>query len=103
MRINWLIPFDCARAQIYHNTGKLTPERAEQILSGEFNRKPKKSTAAAFKVKPAIYKKYFTASISQKEFDSIVDEALALYLPRKRPRPSKLEIHHRKEEPIEKR
>ena len=53
-------------------TGKLTPERAEQILSGEFSRKPKKSTAAAFKVKPAIYKKYFTASISQKEFDSIV-------------------------------
>lgn len=60
-------------------TGKLTPERTEQILSGEFNRKPKKSTATAFKVKPAIYKKYFTASISQKEFDSIVDEALALY------------------------
>ena len=59
-------------------TGKLTPERAEQILSGEFSRKPKKSTAAAFKVKPAIYKKYFTASITQKEFDSIVDEALAL-------------------------
>ena len=25
-------------------TGKLTPERTEQILSGEFNRKPKKST-----------------------------------------------------------
>lgn len=64
-------------------TGKLTPERAEQILSGEFNRKPKKSTAAAFKVKPAIYKKYFTASISQKEFDSIVDEALALYFAQK--------------------
>ena len=53
-------------------TGKLTPERTEQILSGEFNRKPKKSTATAFKVKPAIYKKYFTASISQKEFDSIL-------------------------------
>ena len=64
-------------------TGKLTPERAEQILSGEFSRKPKKSTAAAFKVKPAIYKKYFTASITQKEFDSIVDEALALYFARK--------------------
>ena len=64
-------------------TGKLTPERAEQILSGEFNRKPKKSTAAAFKVKPAIYKKYFTASITQKEFDSIVDEALALYFAQK--------------------
>lgn len=64
-------------------TGKLTPERAEQILSGEFSRKPKKSTAAAFKVKPAIYKKYFTASISQKEFDSIVDEALALYFAQK--------------------
>ena len=30
-----------------------------------------------------IYKKYFTASISQKEFDSIVDEALALYFARK--------------------
>ena len=64
-------------------TGKLTPERAEQILSGEFNRKPKKSTAAAFKVKPAIYKKYFTASITQKEFDSIVDEVLALYFAQK--------------------
>lgn len=45
--------------------------------------KPKKSTATAFKVKPAIYKKYFTASISQKEFDSIVDEALALYFAQK--------------------
>ena len=64
-------------------TGKLTPERAEQILSGKFSRKPKKPTAAAFKVKPAIYKKYFTASISQKEFDSIVDEALALYFAQK--------------------
>lgn len=64
-------------------TGKLTPERTGQILSGEFSRKPKKSTAAAFKVKPAIYKKYFTASITQKEFDSIVDEALALYFARK--------------------
>ena len=64
-------------------TGKLTPERTEQILSGEFNRKPKKSTATSFKVKPAIYKKYFTASISQKEFDSIVDEALALYFAQK--------------------
>ena len=68
-------------------TGKLTPERAEQILSGEFNRKPKKSTAAAFKVKPAIYKKYFTSSISQKEFDSIVDEALALYFAQKEAAP----------------
>lgn len=64
-------------------TGKLTPERAEQILSGEFSRKPKKSTVTAFKVKPAIYKKYFTASITQKEFDSIVDEALALYFAQK--------------------
>jgi len=64
-------------------TGKLTPERTEQILSGEFNRKPKKATAAAFKVKPTIYKKYFTTSISQKEFDSIVDEALALYFAQK--------------------
>ena len=64
-------------------TGKLTMERTEEILSGEFNRKPKKSTATAFKVKPAIYKKYFTASISQKEFDSIVDKALALYFAQK--------------------
>ena len=64
-------------------TGKLTPERTGLILSGEFSRKPKKSTAAAFKVKPAIYKKYFTASITQKEFDSIVDEALALYFAQK--------------------
>ena len=29
-------------------TGKLTPERTEQILSGEFNRKPKKSTAIIY-------------------------------------------------------
>lgn len=64
-------------------TGKLTPERTGQILSGDFNRKPKKSKATAFKVKPAIYKKYFTTSISQKEFDGIVDEALALYFSQK--------------------
>lgn len=64
-------------------TGKLTPERTGQILSGDFNRKPKKSKATAFKVRPAIYKKYFTASISQKEFDGIVDEALALYFAQK--------------------
>ena len=64
-------------------TGKLTPVQAEQILSGKFSRKPKKSTVAAFKVKPAIYKKYFSASITQKEFDSIVDEALALYFAQK--------------------
>ena len=47
-------------------TGKLTPERAEQILSGEFNRKPKKSTAAAFKVKPAIYKKTLPPASARK-------------------------------------
>ena len=38
-------------------TGKLTPERAEQILSGEFSRKPK-NPRCGVKVKPAIYKKY---------------------------------------------
>lgn len=59
--------------------GKLTQERTEQILSGQFNWKPRKATPPTFKVKPTIYKKYFTSSISQKEFDSIVDEALALY------------------------
>ena len=64
-------------------TGKLTPERVEQILSGEFNRKPRKAALPSFKVKPTIYKKYFTDSISQKEFDSIVDEALALYFAQK--------------------
>lgn len=63
--------------------GKLTPERTKQILSGEFNRKPRRIAAPAFKVKAAIYKKYFTSSISQKEFDSIVDEALALYFAQK--------------------
>lgn len=61
------------------HSGKLTRERTEQILSGQFNRKPRKATPTTFKVKSTIYKKYFTTSISQKEFDSIVDEALALY------------------------
>lgn len=65
------------------HTGKLTPERAEQILSGEFNRKPRKAGPPAFKVKATIYKKYFITSITQKEFDSIVDEALALYFAQK--------------------
>ena len=64
-------------------TGKLPPERTDRIMSAEFSRKPKKSSAPAFKVKPAIYKKSCTASISQKEFDSIVDEALALYFAQK--------------------
>lgn len=70
-------------ALLRSHTGRLTPELTQQILSGEFRRKPKKAAAAALKVKPAIYKKYFSASISQKEFDSIVDEALALYFAQK--------------------
>ena len=70
-------------ALLRSHSGKLTPESAEQILSGELNRKPRKATPPTFKVKAAIYKKYFTTNISQKEFDSIVDEALALYFAQK--------------------
>ena len=70
---------DTKAALLRGNRGKLTAERTGQILSGEFQRKPKRSAPPAYKIKPTIYKKYFTTSITQKEFESIVDEALALY------------------------
>ena len=64
-------------------TGKLTRNgrnKSSPVSSAGNQKNPR---LRRFKVKPAIYKKYFTASISQKEFDSIVDEALALYFARK--------------------
>lgn len=59
--------------------GRLTPELAKQIISGEKDRKPKSTTPPPLKVKHTIYSKYFAPGTKQSEFESIVDQALALY------------------------
>ncbi len=57
--------------------GKLTDELMREILIG--NRNVTVAKPITFKIKPAIYQKYFTDKISQKEFDNIIDQALSLY------------------------
>ena len=59
--------------------GRLTPELAGQIISGEKNRKPKNTAPPPLKVKHTIYSKYFAPGTKQNEFERIVDQALALY------------------------
>lgn len=59
--------------------GRLTPELAGQIISGEKNRKPKNTAPPPLKVKHTIYSKYFAPGTKQSEFERIVDQALALY------------------------
>lgn len=63
--------------------GRLTPELAEEIISGAKNRKPKSSAPPPHKVKHTIYSKYFAPDVKQSEFVRVVDEALALYFAQK--------------------
>ena len=58
---------------------KLTDEKMEQILSGEWDKKPKSKTAPPLKIKAKIYQKYFDGGTTQSEMESIVDQALEEY------------------------
>lgn len=59
--------------------GKLTPEMADDILSGKLFKKPKSDKPQPFKLKATIYTKYFAPGTKAKEMEQIIDEALALY------------------------
>ena len=59
--------------------GRLDDDLAEQILSGEKNRKPKSTTPPPVKIKHTVYSKYFSPGTKSSEIERIVDEALALY------------------------
>ncbi len=63
----------------YSEGKKLTPEKMEQILSGELNRKPKPKTPPPFKLKAKIYQKYFDGDTPQGEIEATIDQALAEY------------------------
>ena len=64
-------------------SGNLTADSVKSILVGDTNASKHHSSLAAPKIKPSIYKKYFSTGISPAEFNDIVDEALALYFSQK--------------------
>ena len=58
---------------------KLTADRIEQILSGEFNKNSKSKSPKAYKIKPKIYSKFFDDTMKHTEVDVIIEKALEEY------------------------
>jgi ParB family chromosome partitioning protein len=58
---------------------KLTDDVIIQILSGEFNKKPKTKTPPPLKIKYKIYSKYFGEAVKLSEMEEIIDKALEEY------------------------
>ena len=54
-------------------------EMIYQILSGEYNKKPKSKTPQPFKIKPKIYTKFFAPDTKQSEMEEVIEKALELY------------------------
>lgn len=65
-------------AALRKKSGELNTEIMLRILAGEEKKNPE-TKPAVLRVQPDIYKKYFLSEVSQKEFDRILDQALALY------------------------
>lgn len=63
----------------YYENKKLTESAIIQILSGEKTRGPQTDKPKPVRIKPAVVSKYFTSGQSQKEIESIIEKALALY------------------------
>jgi len=61
----------------HSESSKLTSNKIKQILSGEFNKKPK--STASFRIKYKIYSKYFNENVKHDEAESIIDKALEEY------------------------
>jgi ParB family chromosome partitioning protein len=59
--------------------GKLTSDVMLQVLSGEYNKKPKLKTSQPFKLKAKIYQKYFKNDPPKKEIESTITQALEEY------------------------
>ncbi|MDF2923881.1 MAG: chromosome partitioning protein ParB [Paenibacillaceae bacterium] len=65
-------------------SGKLTPEQAGKILSGEATRRPRGQTPAPFKLKYKVYTKYFSPQSKAAEVEEIIDKALEMYFAHQR-------------------
>jgi ParB family chromosome partitioning protein len=63
----------------FSESKKLTNEKMMQILSGEFNKKPKPKTAPQLRIKAKIYQKYFNGDTTQAEMEAVVEQALTEY------------------------
>lgn len=60
------------------NTGKLTESVIFDILSGNFNKKPKQG-GKAVKIKQSILSKYFDQNTKMSEIEEVIDKALETY------------------------
>lgn len=60
------------------NTGKLTESVIFDILSGNFNKKPKQG-GKAVKIKQSILSKYFDQNTKMSEIEEVIDKALERY------------------------
>lgn len=60
------------------NTGKLTESMMFNILSGDFNKKPKKG-GKTVKINQNILSKYFDSSAKMSEIEEVIDKALETY------------------------
>ena len=63
----------------YSKSGKLNEDTIYLILAGEIRSTVKKRSRYSFKIKPAIYKKYFTDQQNSAEIEAIIEKALAFY------------------------
>ncbi len=71
---------DMKKAEMLRSyAGKLDDDLTYQIVSGEKTKKPKSDKPQPFKLKAAIYTKYFAPGTKSSEMEHIIDEALALY------------------------
>ena len=64
-------------SEVRKKAGSLDEETVRQILCS--SKKPSVEKQVTYRIKPDIYQKYFSEQTSQKEFEQIVDQALALY------------------------
>lgn len=64
-------------SELRRKGGNLDEETIRQILCS--CKGPSAAKQATYRIKPDIYQKYFSEQTSQKEFDRILDQALALY------------------------
>lgn len=67
----------------YSESDKLNNDTIYLILSGEINRVKNKRRSYSFKIKPKVYKKYFTDRQRPPEVEEIIEKALDYYFQNK--------------------
>jgi ParB family chromosome partitioning protein len=63
----------------FSESGKLDEVRISLILSGETRTAGKQRRSYSFKIKPKVYKKYFTEQLKPPEVEAIIEKALELF------------------------